>query len=120
LLRWKTATVAAPEQTLEALVRDELRGPVRQLVEQVVRELVREQLNGHAAAADATPATKVCRACELEKPADQFGKGRRVWKACRREQGRAWEERRVARRREHGTAAARSVDSEDEPARLPG
>jgi hypothetical protein len=38
--------VAAPPQTLEALVREELRGPVSELVERVVRELVREQLNG--------------------------------------------------------------------------
>jgi len=37
--------VAAPEQTLEALVRDELRGPVSELVRQVVVELVREELN---------------------------------------------------------------------------
>jgi hypothetical protein len=40
--------VAAPAPTLEALVRDELRGPVSDLVRQVVVELVREQLNGHA------------------------------------------------------------------------
>jgi hypothetical protein len=38
--------VAAPEQTLEALVRDELRGPVSELVRRVVVELVHEQLNG--------------------------------------------------------------------------
>jgi hypothetical protein len=39
--------VAAPAgQPLEALVRDELRGPVSELVRQVVVELVREQLNG--------------------------------------------------------------------------
>ena len=48
LPRWKTATVAAPEQTLKALVKDELRGPVSELVRQVVVELVHEQLNGHA------------------------------------------------------------------------
>jgi hypothetical protein len=40
--------VAAPPQTLEALVRDELHGPVSELVRQVVVELVREQLNGAA------------------------------------------------------------------------
>jgi hypothetical protein len=45
--------VAAPEQTLEALVRDELRGPVSELVRQVVVELVREELNGHAPQAGA-------------------------------------------------------------------
>ncbi len=39
--------MAAPEASLEALVRDELRGPVSELVRQVVVELVREQLNGH-------------------------------------------------------------------------
>jgi hypothetical protein len=32
--------VAAPEQTLEALVRDDLRGPVSELVRQVGVELV--------------------------------------------------------------------------------
>jgi hypothetical protein len=32
--------VAAPEQTLEALVRDDLRGPVSEVVRQVVVELV--------------------------------------------------------------------------------
>jgi hypothetical protein len=46
--------VAAPPQTLEALVRDELRGPVqeivRRLVPELVPELVAEALNG------ATPA----------------------------------------------------------------
>jgi hypothetical protein len=41
--------VAAPaEAPLEQLVRDELRGPVSELVRQVVVELVREQLNGAA------------------------------------------------------------------------
>jgi hypothetical protein len=38
-------------QPLEALVRDELRGPVSELVRQVVVELVREQLNGDLQAA---------------------------------------------------------------------
>jgi hypothetical protein len=39
--------VAAPAgQPLEALVWDELRGPVSELVRKVVVELVREQLNG--------------------------------------------------------------------------
>jgi hypothetical protein len=68
--------VAAPPQTLEALVRDELRGPVSKLVRRVVVELVREQLNGHAPVettaangATETPSTKVCRKCEREKPA---------------------------------------------------
>jgi hypothetical protein len=41
-----TAPVAAPEQTLEALVRDELRGPVSELVRRLVPELVAEQLKG--------------------------------------------------------------------------
>jgi hypothetical protein len=119
--------VAAPEQTLEALVKDELRAPVSELIRRAVIELVREQLNGNAptpfettAASDATPAAKVCRACEREKPAGQFGKGRRVCKACRREQGRAWEERRVTRRREQRTAAPGAAESEDEQAGLAG
>jgi hypothetical protein len=48
--------VAAPPQTLEALVRDELRGPVRDLVRRLVPELVAEALNGTAESdADARP-----------------------------------------------------------------
>jgi hypothetical protein len=78
--------VTAPPETLEALVRDELRGPVSELVERVVRELVREQLNGaapEAAAASATnggtqvPWTKVCRVCGEARPADEFARNRR-------------------------------------------
>ena len=46
LPHWKTAIVAAPEQTLEALVRDELRGPVFELVRRLVPALVAEALNG--------------------------------------------------------------------------
>jgi hypothetical protein len=42
--RLRGVTVA-PEP-VEALVRDELRGPVSELVRRVVVELVREQLNG--------------------------------------------------------------------------
>jgi hypothetical protein len=105
--------VAAPPETLEALVRDELRGPVSELVRRVVVELVREQLNGAASVVaeapqstnGATPSTKTCRACGIEKPADQFAPNRRVCKPCRREQGRGWEEGRVARRREQRTAS---------------
>jgi hypothetical protein len=47
--------VAAPPETLKALVRDELRGPVSELVRQVVVELVREQLNGAAETAVSGP-----------------------------------------------------------------
>jgi hypothetical protein len=36
--------VTAPPETLEALVKDELRGPVSELVRRVVVELVHEQL----------------------------------------------------------------------------
>jgi hypothetical protein len=44
--------VAAPaEVDLQALVRDELRGPITELVRQVVVELIREQLNGDLQAA---------------------------------------------------------------------
>jgi hypothetical protein len=46
--------VAAPAPTLEALVRDELRGPVSDLVRQVVVELVRKQLNGAGPAPEIT------------------------------------------------------------------
>jgi hypothetical protein len=43
--------VAPAEQPLAELVKDELRGPVSELVRQVVVELVREQLNGDLQAA---------------------------------------------------------------------
>ena len=43
--------MAAPEASLEALVRDELRGPVQELVQRVVVALVHEQLTGAAPAA---------------------------------------------------------------------
>jgi hypothetical protein len=103
--------VAAPaEAPLEQLVRDELAGPVSELVRRVVVELVRAQLNGGHTGLDlrevqpstngATPSTKVCRSCGHEKPADQFARNRRVCKSCRREQGRSWEEKRVARRKQ--------------------
>jgi hypothetical protein len=48
--------VAAP---LEALVGNELRGPVSELVRQVVVELVREQLNGAAPSLGLTAETAV-------------------------------------------------------------
>jgi hypothetical protein len=124
---WKTAIVAAPEQTLEALVRDELRGPVSELVRRLVPELVAEQLNGAtpgpvepAATNGTTPAAKVCRSCGIEKPADQFDKSRRVCKACRREQGRAWEDARSARRRERHTPAIAALDDDEEGPRTAG
>jgi hypothetical protein len=103
--------VTAPAgQPLEALVRDELRGPVSELVRRVVVELVHDQLSGGHTGLDlrevqpatnsATPSTKGCRTCGREKPADQFARNRRVCKPCRREQGRSWEEKRVARRKQ--------------------
>jgi hypothetical protein len=107
---------ASTRQPLEALVRDELRGPVSELVRQVVIELVREQLNGaapvetkSASSTNGGPSTKVCRSCGSEKPADQFASNRRVCKACRREQGRSWEDARARRRME----AAADSDEED-------
>jgi hypothetical protein len=52
--------VAAPAgQPLEALVRDELRGPVSELVRQIVVELVHEQLNGSAPSLGLTAETAV-------------------------------------------------------------
>jgi hypothetical protein len=85
--------VAAPPQTLEPLVRDELRGPVQAIVRQVVVELVREHLNGAAEAtqlqskatngpvpaSDQTPAStgrKTYRICGETKPASAFEAGR--------------------------------------------
>lgn len=47
--------MAAPaEAPLEALVKDELRGPITELVRRVVVELVHEQLNGDLPAAAET------------------------------------------------------------------
>jgi hypothetical protein len=43
--------VAAASNTLEQIIRDELRQPVERVVRQVVRELVAEQLNGDLPAA---------------------------------------------------------------------
>ncbi len=68
--------MAAPGQTLKALVRDELRGPVSELVRQVVVELVHEELTAAAPVATeapqstngATPSSKTCRTCGIESP----------------------------------------------------
>jgi hypothetical protein len=117
LPQWETEQVAAPSQQLEALVKDELRGPVRELVRRFVRELVREELNGTAAIPQengAAPPTKECRVCGETKLATEFGKNRRVCKPCRREQGRSWEEGRVVRRREQRSRAAGATESDDE------
>jgi hypothetical protein len=47
--------VAAASDSLEQIIRDELRAPVSELVRQVVIELVREQLNGAAEVQEKTP-----------------------------------------------------------------
>jgi hypothetical protein len=108
--------VAAPAgQPLEALVRDELRGPVTELVQRVVRELVREQLNGAApvevdttrSVNGATPSTKVCKTCKRKLPLDRFATHRNECKSCRNA-------RYPRNRRARGTAAAAS---ETEPPR---
>jgi hypothetical protein len=110
LPRWKTASVAAPEQTLEALVRDELRGPVSELVRRLVPDLVREelQLNGAAptiAEMVETPSTKACTICKRVLPTSSFDRHRNQCKECRRDR---------ERQRQAATA------SEDEPPGLPG
>ena len=83
--------MAAPEQTLEALVREELRGPVAELVRRLVHELVAEQMNGAIASAPATArngaAIKVCTGCGEQKPVSEFEQHRNRCKECRR--GRA-------------------------------
>lgn len=68
-------------QTLEALVRDELREPIAQLVRRLVPELVGQELEQLAASNGVTTApvdvasvpatTKVCRACGQQKAIDQ-------------------------------------------------
>jgi hypothetical protein len=82
--------VAAPSETLEALVRDELRGPVSELVRRVVVELVREELSGYAPASAETtaangtaPTTRVCKTCKRELALDRFAKHRHDCKSCR-------------------------------------
>jgi hypothetical protein len=84
--------VAAPAgQTLEALVRDELRGPIAELVLRLAPELVAEQLNGAEffASERANPAdTKLCTVCGETKPLDAFESGRRTCKRCRSRAGR--------------------------------
>jgi hypothetical protein len=122
--------VAAPPQTLEALVRDELRGPVSELVRRVVVELVREQLNGAApslgpAAETAVsgpengqeprrrpgptpkpaPAERRCNRCGETKPAGEYARGRGTCRSCRR-----------AQQREHDRRVALAEDDEPHPA----
>jgi hypothetical protein len=122
---------AAPvEAPPEALVKDELRGPVSELVRQVVVELVREQLNGSAAAsfrspADAAvsgpenaqgaprrpgptpkpaPAERRCNRCGETKPAGEYARGRGTCRSCRR-----------AQQREHDRRVALAEDEEPHP-----
>jgi hypothetical protein len=115
--------VAAPAgQPLEALVRDELRGPVSELVRRVVVELVREQLNGAAEAAVSgpenaqesrrrpgptpkpAPAERRCNRCGEMKPACEYGRGRGTCRSCRR-----------AQQREHDRRAALAEHEEPHP-----
>ena len=123
--------MAAPAgQALEALVRDELRGPVSELVRRVVVELVREQLNGdRPAAAGAAvsgpenaqeprrrpgptlkpaPAERRCNRCGVVKAAGEYAPGRATCRACRR-----------AQQREHDRHAALADDEEPHPAPSP-
>jgi hypothetical protein len=112
--------VAAPaEAPLAQLVRDELRGPVSELVRQVVVELVREQLNGHLGSA-AVPARRPgptpkpagaerrCNRCKETKPADEYARGRGTCRSCRR-----------AQQREHDRRVALAEDEEPHPAPTP-
>jgi hypothetical protein len=113
--------VAAPGQTLEALVRDELRAPVAELVRRLIPELVAEQLyaggpqlpqeatNGSTATAVPLPIVKRCTRCDETKTLDQFAKGRAQCRRCRAD----YEKRRQRERRE------RQAPEDDEPAGLP-
>jgi hypothetical protein len=123
--------VAAPAgQPLEALVRDELRGPVSELVRRVVVELVREQLNGAVPILGLTaktavsgpekprrrpgptpkpaPAERRCNRCGETKPAGEYGRGRGTCRSCRR-----------AQQREHDRRVA-LADDEESPRTGPG
>lgn len=116
--------MAAPVESLdlEALVRDELRGPVSELVRRLIPQLVAEALtNGAGEPGTETPprrselppqamralaaipeppqastgaTTKTCRICNETKPAGKFDRGRLVCRACRSRQER---ERQVQR-----------------------
>jgi hypothetical protein len=123
--------VAAPAgQPLEALVRDELRGPVSELVERVARELVRKRLNGAASSLGPSaetavsgpenaqeprlrpgpkpkpaPAERRCNRCGETKPAGEYAKDRGTCRSCRR-----------AQQHEHDRRAALAEDEEPHPA----
>jgi hypothetical protein len=112
--------VAAPAQGLEALVRDELRGPVAELVRRLVPELVAETLNGSGPSAavvlpgadtppqptngaaatpdtssvSTAPTTRRCKICGVDKPLSAFGPHRHQCKPCRNPQAVARERRR--------------------------
>jgi hypothetical protein len=122
--------VAAPAgQPLEALVRDELRGPVSELVRKVVVELVREQLNGSSPGPEIpvsgpenaqeprrrpgpnpkpAPVERRCNRCGETKPAAEYARGRGT---CRR--------RRRAQQRERDRRAALAEHEEPHPAPTP-
>jgi hypothetical protein len=111
--------VAAPGQTLEALVRDELAGPISEIVERVVRELVHERLNGAAPTrveaetartaigTTEAPSTMVCTLCGETKPSAAFNAGRRQCRKCRNARYP-----RSRRARARGTAIAPVADEE--------
>jgi hypothetical protein len=111
--------VSAPAgQPLEALVKDELRGRVSELVRRIVVELIHEQLNGGHAGLDlqevpastngATPSTKVCTLCGETKPSSAFNAGRRQCRKCRNA-------RYPRSRRARGTATAPTAGDEEPP-----
>jgi hypothetical protein len=93
--------VAAPPETLEARVRNELRGPVSELVRHVILELVREQLNGAAETAVSGPDTPRSRAyapalAEDEEPHPGPGSQDGHKSQRRLDSDRYWNERRRA------------------------
>jgi hypothetical protein len=119
---------ASAGQPLEALVRDELRGPVAELVRQVVVELVREQLNGTPSPGPTAesvvsgpenaqeprrrpgpkpkpaPVERRCNRCGETKPAGEYAPGRGTCRSCRR-----------AQQREHDRRAALAEDEDPHP-----
>ena len=126
--------VAAASDSLEQIIRDELRVPVSELVRRVVVELVREQLNGDRLAkaqsavsapenaqtetngpgeTSDSPQTstglKTCRVCGEQKAARAFERGRRQCRQCRRGVERRSRERRAA------AVAARKAEKEPHP-----
>jgi hypothetical protein len=116
----KTALVAAPEASLEALVRDELRPAVAELVRRLAVDVAREELErlnvetAQATNGRAELSTKRCSVCNETKPLADFARTRSQCRACRSRldaEARRRRARAPARREARDTAS--NEDDED-------